>query len=106
QVGPESQTEAVEPVTVGGIAAEACVQVSRAIPAVGAPYPAGVFDRQRRGVDLLPEILGDGREHLLPQQLERTPQPASPSIEFTLGRQVREQAGPLASDLRQEAAFA
>lgn len=105
QVGPEAPAEAVEPFTVRGSAANAGPPVRRAIPGGGSPPPAGVVDRPGGGVDLLSGILGHGRQYLLAQQFARTPPPASPSSELALRRPVREHAGPLPSDFRQEAAF-
>ena len=65
QVGLDGEPEAVEPLGVGGVAAEPGGQVvAGAGPLVRAADPGRVLDRQRGGIDLLAVVFREpGRQH-------------------------------------------
>jgi hypothetical protein len=65
-----------------------------------------VPDRDRGGIDLLDRIGGHGGGPGGAELFEGTPQPAGPAVDLGLVRQAREQAGPVAADLVQEAVLA
>jgi hypothetical protein len=84
------EPEAVEPLGVRRVAAEAGAQPVRPVPAAGAAHAAGVLDRQRGRVGLLPGVLGDGDHQPLAELLEGAAQPAHAAVELALVGQDRE----------------
>src|SRR5579863_5392046 len=76
QVGLDGEAEAVEPLGVGGVAAEPGGQVvAGAGPLVRAADPGGVLDRRRGRVGLLAVIRGEPGRERDPELLEGAPQP-------------------------------
>lgn len=102
QVGAHAQAEAVEPLPVGGVAAEPGAQPARPAPAVRAAHAAGVFDGQGGRIHLLPPVRRDGTQQALAQGLERAPQPAHPPVELALAGHRREVGDPVPPDFLEE----
>lgn len=95
QVGLHGEAEAVEPLGVGGVAAEPGGQaVAGAGPLVRAADLGRVLHRQCAGVHLLAVIFRQpGRENG-PELLERSSQPASPAVGLVLATAAPGTGGP------------
>lgn len=107
EVGEDRQAKAVEPFSVGGIAAEAREEVVRARPIPRwTALPTGMLDRQDAGVDLAPRIGREGLDEFLANEFWGAPEPANPPIELALDRQVGKETKPVRSDLLEEAVLA